>query len=317
MISNKDKAEHQPGQRSAVCLPHLFPLPPEHIAWLHLLAPYVSQICTTPSLVLKVPPHARAHFPASSTSLMHTTNVAFEARCGGWWTPRQKEPAFLSQHLGEECLLIPNSRVGPYVESAKFTMSEPLRTCGQPVLPSQIHQSGAYPSVWVPERFLHISLVLILACAHRLVSEHLCHPAPPHPGSWGTLLQGDSPLRKAQLKKLLQSRHKKAQADDGVLRTPRCPGSPLCFLKFSFSHLLTRPLLSKIPSAHSMLGFQGTSGLILNGWFMRPSLRRIVELLSSQFPNPGPFSVYFLLPSALLQVLLWGAAFSGLRVWLL
>lgn len=293
MISNKDKAEHQPGQRSAVCLPHLFPLPPEHIAWLHLLAPYVSQICTTPSLVLKVPPHARAHFPASSTSLMHTTNVAFEARCGRWWTPRQKEPAFLSQHLGEECLLIPNSRVGPYVESAKFTMSEPLRTCGQPVLPSQIHQSGAYPSVWVPERFLHISLVLILACAHRLVSEHLCHPAPPHPGSWGTLLQGDSPLRKAQLKKLLQSRHKKAQADNGVLRTPRCPGSPLCFLKFSFSHLLTRPLLSKIPSAHSMLGFQGTSGLILNGWFMRPSLRRIVELCHLNFRTPVPFLFTF------------------------
>lgn len=92
---------------------------------------------------------------------------------------------------------------------------------------------------------------------------------------------------------------------------------PAMLSKFVFSHLLTRLLLSKSPSAHPMICFQGRSRLILNGWFITPSLRRIVEPCHLNFRTPVPFLFTFCLPSDLLQVLLWEDAFCSLRVWLL
>lgn len=101
---------------------------------------------------------------------------------------------------------------------------------------------------------------------------------------------------------------------------PHCvwiTGKSAMLSKFVFSHLLTRLLLSKSPSAHPMICFQGRSRLILNGWFITPSLRLIVEPCHLNFRTPIPFLFTFCLPSALLQMLLWGDAFCSLRVWLL
>lgn len=144
-------------------------------------------------------------------------------------------------------------------------MSKPLYTRGQPVMPLIIHRSEAYPPVRVPERFLHISGSHLKLCRDLFesISVTQCHltQTPGAHSSRGTVLSGKHTSRHFYSPGTRQPSAQDSQADDCVPHIPRCPGSLLCFLKFSFSHLLTRPILSKTPSAHSMLCFQGTSGM--------------------------------------------------------
>lgn len=91
---------------------------------------------------------------------------------------------------------------------------------------------------------------------------------------------------------------------------------PALRLKFSSLHFLTRLLLSKSPSAHAMICFQGKSRWRRNGWFITPSSGCIVEPCHLNFRTLVPFLFTLCLPSAPLQVLLWGDVFCSLSVWL-
>lgn len=86
---------------------------------------------------------------------------------------------------------------------------------------------------------------------------------------------------------------------------------PTVLLKSSCSHFLARLLLSKSPSARPMIC------LILNGWFMTPSSRCIVEPCHLNFGTLVPARFTFCLPAALLRVLLRGDTFCSLGVRLL
>lgn len=201
------------------------------------------------------------------------------------------------------------------------------------MLPLIIHQSKIYKSAGLSENFIHIFLALTPGYPRWLVLETLqvsssvTLPWLPRSRSRRVAFSGEAclvtgtsadPSRRDKHEPLGPSWSSTCKLNPQIL--PHCvwiTWQLAMLLKFGFSHLLTRLLLSKSPPAHPMICFQGRSSSILNGWFITPSSGRIVEPCHLNFRTLVPFLFTFCLPSALLQVLLWGDPFCSLRVWLL